>query len=220
MDEAKPNEPKEPSASAGAVCRQCAAPLPAGSAFCNRCGANQEGERPAKAFTAAAPGAPPAEETLWRGRYSLKAAMHLWLLWALWITLVLGLYLRFVDATTPLANGAVLALALGPALVSLGQALLRKLTLRYRLTNHRLFTERGLLARQHDELELIRVDDVAVHQNVLQRLFDVGTVRVLSTDSSSPELRLEGVPRPLAVKEEIRTQVRARRARTTFLETL
>ncbi len=207
--------PNRPSAS----CRACGAELPEASAFCNRCGAGQDGERPARPF-AATGGALPPEEALWAGRYSLKAALHLWILWALWIVLVLGLYLRFVATTTATKNGLVFALAAGPALWSLAQALVRKLTLRYRLTNHRLFMERGLLSRQHDELELIRVDDVSVRQNLLQRLFDVGTVTVLSTDTTNPELCIEGIEHPLALKEQIRAQVRARRARTTFLETL
>ncbi len=209
MEEAKP-----------VTCSQCSAELPVGSAFCNRCGANQDGERPAKPFPAAHAGAPVPEETLWSGRYSLKAAVHLWIGWALWITLVLGLYLRFMEEKTTLWNEIAFGVAAGPALWSLGRALVRKFSLRYRLTNHRLFTERGLFSRQHDELELIRVDDVSVHQNFLQRLFDVGTVTVLSTDTSNPELLIEGITHPLVLKEQIRGQVRARRARTTFLETL
>lgn len=202
------------------TCRLCSAELEPKSAFCNRCGASQDGERPAKAFAPATPGTLPPEETLWTGRYSLRAAAHLWLLCALWILVVLAVYLRFVETRNALGNGLVLALGVGPALWSLTQALIQKVTQRYRLTNHRLFTDRGLLSRRHDELELIRIDDIAVRQNLLQRLFDVGTVTVLSTDTSSPRLEIEGIEHPLAVKEQIRVQVRARRARTTYLETL
>ncbi|NOT30404.1 MAG: PH domain-containing protein [Planctomycetes bacterium] len=202
------------------TCRQCSAELAAGSAFCNRCGASQEGERPAKAFAPPTAGALPPEETLWKGRYALRAAAHHWLLCALWILVVLTVYLSIVEVRSALGSGLVTLLGVGPALWFLALALLQKLTQRYRLTNQRLFTERGLLRRQHDELELIRIDDVAVRQNLLQRLFDVGTVTVLSTDSSSPRLEIEGIEHPLAVKEQIRAQVRARRARTTYLETL
>ena len=74
----------------GATCRQCSAELAPGSAFCNRCGASQDGERPAKSFAPAATGGLPPEEALWSGRYSLRAAMHLWLLWGAWIVLEIG----------------------------------------------------------------------------------------------------------------------------------
>lgn len=202
-------------------CRRCSAELPAGSAFCNRCGSSQleETESGPGPLAARGTGEQPPEEELWAGRYSLRAAAHLGILAAAWAVLVAVLYPRLAERTARLDRIA-LAIALLPGLAALGHALLRRFTLRYRLTNQRLFTDRGLLRRDHDELELIRVDDVAVRQNLLQRLLGVGTIRVLSTDASSPELLMEGIARPLEVKEQLRLQVRARRARTTFLENL
>lgn len=201
-------------------CKDCSAELPPGSVFCNRCGASQVEERPARPF-AAAPATPAQpEETLWKGRYALRAGAHLWLLAALWASLVLLASLQLEMTGGTRANLTVMAVALVPAVVVLLQGLVRKLGLRYRLSNHRLFTVRGILARQHDELELIRVDDVSVRQNLLQRWWGVGTVTVLSTDASNPRLEMQGIERPLEVKELIRAQVRARRARTTFLENL
>jgi membrane protein YdbS with pleckstrin-like domain len=207
-------------------CRQCSAELPESSAFCNRCGAAQGDARPPVAPsappepTAKGGRAMPPEEPLWSGRYSLRAAAQLWILSGAWIALVVWLYLRYVETSSQKLNLTVASVALLPAAWALCLGLYRKLTLRYRLTNHRLFTQRGLLGRDNDEVELIRVDDVSVHQNVLQRVFDVGTITVISTDSSSPRLLMEGIQQPMAVKEEIRNQVRARRSRATFLETI
>jgi hypothetical protein len=45
-------------------------------------------------------------------------------------------------------------------------------------------------------------------------------VHVLSTDATNPRLAMEGIADPLALKELLREHVRARRARTTFLESL
>jgi len=201
-------------------CRQCSAALPPGSAFCNRCGASQVDESTSGAMPLPPAGAPGPEQPLWTGRYSLRAATHLWVLSALWMALVMALYLRFVGTRTQRYDLIALAAGLAPAVLALGRALIRRLSLRYKLTNHRLFTDRGLFSRQHDELELIRVDDISVRQNFLQRLFGVGAVKVMSTDPSSPELIMEGIARPLEVKELLRTQVRARRSRTTFMESL
>jgi uncharacterized membrane protein YdbT with pleckstrin-like domain len=204
-------------------CEECSIVIPADSAFCHRCGAPQteaaSGPTPQRPF-APQPGDLPPEAELWRGRYSMKAGAHLWLFWAVWMALVAVGYMRFLEAPRDETKWIALGVALLPGPFVLLNLLLRKLTLRYRLTNHRLFVVRGLLARQHDELELIRVDDVSVRQNLMQRLFGVGTVHVLSTDATNPRLAMEGIADPLALKELLREHVRARRARTTFLESL
>lgn len=203
-------------------CRQCASEIPDASPFCNRCGAAQEVEAPApvgRPFVAP-PAAQPPEEDLWRGRYSMKDGAHLWLFWGVWMALVGVGYWKLLDAPSVETKWIALGLALLPGPLILLRLLVRKLTLRYRLTNYRLFIVRGLFARQHDELELIRVDDVSVRQNLMQRVFGVGTVQVISTDTTSPRLDMEGIAEPLELKELLRENVRARRARTTFLEAL
>jgi uncharacterized membrane protein YdbT with pleckstrin-like domain len=115
----------------------------------------------------------------------------------------------------------VLAAAAFPA-VSLGWTLLvRKLSVRYRLTTHRLFRETGVLVRKFDELELLRIDDVAVRQNLLQRIFNVGTVVVVApTDATDPRVEMHGIENPIEVKEQIRTQVRERRRGSVHFESL
>ncbi len=200
-------------------CRQCAAEIVEESAFCNRCGAEQAVRGPLDPR----PGAgaePPPEETVWRGRYSARADLHLWLLWVVWVGVVIAAHVLFVTASTTWTTLTFLALGLFPAAWIAVRTLLRKLSVRYRLTNQRFFRQRGILSRHHDELELIRVDDIEVTQNLVQRLFGVGTVTIVSTDATHPRLPLEGIREPLETKEKIRTLVRARRSRTTFLETL
>ena len=201
-------------------CSQCSAALPTGSAFCNRCGVGQVDESTSGAVRLVQAGVPVPEQSLWKGRYSLRAATHLWIFSALWMGLVVALYLRYLGKRTQLHDEIALVAGLVPGLLALWSTMIRGLSLRYRLTNHRLFTERGILSRQHDELELIRVDDISVSQTILQRLFGVGVVKLLSTDPTSPELVMEGIAHPLEVKELLRSQVQARRSRTTFMETL
>jgi len=91
---------------------------------------------------------------------------------------------------------------------------------RYRLTTQRLFVDRGILSRATDQLELIRVDDVRIHQRFLDRLFNVGTVEVLSTDVSDAKTRIIGIREPDRVAEHIRQHMRALRRRSLFIENL
>lgn len=91
---------------------------------------------------------------------------------------------------------------------------------RYRLTSQRLFIDRGLLSRTTDQLELIRVDDVRVRQRVVDRLFHIGSVDVLSTDVSDAKMSIVGIAGPDAVAEHIRTNMRQLRQKSLFIENL
>jgi membrane protein YdbS with pleckstrin-like domain len=84
---------------------------------------------------------------------------------------------------------------------------------RYRLTNQRLFARKGWLSRQVQELELYRVQDVALHQTMLDRLFGIGTIDVIANDPTTPRLTLPGIKSPDAVKEDIRNAYRTSRRR-------
>lgn len=86
-------------------------------------------------------------------------------------------------------------------------------SLRYRLTSQRLFVQKGLIAKHLEELELFRVKDVTVKQGILQRLLGFGTIIVLSTDDSNPQVTLIGINKPLDVKETIRNSFRTARKR-------
>lgn len=84
---------------------------------------------------------------------------------------------------------------------------------RYRLTTQRLFAQTGLIAKNLEEVELFRVKDVTLSQGVLDRMLGTGTVKVLSTDDTAPELELAGILEPMATKEQIRNAFRAARQR-------
>lgn len=78
---------------------------------------------------------------------------------------------------------------------------------RYALSEDRLFLKRGFLNVQHDEIVLYRVRDLRVTVNLWQRIFGVGSVKVVSTDKSIPELTLKNIKQPNEVKELIHEHV-------------
>ena len=78
---------------------------------------------------------------------------------------------------------------------------------RYALSEDRLFLKRGFLNVHQDEVVLYRVRDLRVSQSLWQRVFGVGTVTVISTDKSIPELALKNIRQPNEVKELIHEYV-------------
>jgi membrane protein YdbS with pleckstrin-like domain len=140
-----------------------------------------------------------------------------------WLIGLVVVYVQLVPEETKKQSWVLYVLAalvLLPALWVFWMILVRKLTVRYRLSTHRLFKEEGILRRSINEVELVRVDDVSVAQNLIQRVFNVGRVTVISTDATDPRTELVGIHDPIKVKELVRTHVRKWRDKSLHMEHL
>jgi uncharacterized membrane protein YdbT with pleckstrin-like domain len=121
---------------------------------------------------------------------------------------------------------ALLLIAAVPGLLwslwTVGRMLIDPINLRYWLTTDRLFIRRGILRRTTDQTELIRVDDIRVHQGIIDRVFGIGNVEVdCESDITDAKLVLAGVDDPTHVAELVRTGMqKLRRARGVFVEKL
>ena len=78
---------------------------------------------------------------------------------------------------------------------------------RYALSKDRLFLSVGFLNIKDDEILLYRVRDIDTSRTLWQRLFGVGTVVVMSSDKSMPNLVLKNIKDPVGIKELIHEQV-------------
>ena len=77
----------------------------------------------------------------------------------------------------------------------------------YRLSEDRIFCERGLLSIHEEEILLYRVRDLELRMSLGQRIFGVGSVVVHSSDKTMPTLELRNIKRPREVKEQLFRQV-------------
>lgn len=78
---------------------------------------------------------------------------------------------------------------------------------RYSLSEDRLFVSEGFLNLKDDEILLYRVRDIDTRRSLWQRMFGVGTVIVVSSDKTMPNLVLKNIKDPVMVKELIHKQV-------------
>jgi membrane protein YdbS with pleckstrin-like domain len=143
--------------------------------------------RAAKASTA--PSAEP-EQQLWRGSFSPKAMIGCWF-WAGLISIVAIALCFFIPPPIPLIAAAIIVpLAwLLPAMYLLYE----RLSVDYTLTNQRFMHKTGLLRRVSNRIEVIDIDDVTYEQGLIERLFGVGTIKLLSSDVSDPKVLLRGI---------------------------
>jgi len=131
-----------------------------------------------------------SEYPVWTGRTSQWMNLPSFLLWG-----VLGLSVVLL----PLSAGVILW---------------RYLVVRnevFELTSERLKMHSGVLNKKTSELELYRVTDTQYFQPFWLRLVGLAHVDVVSSDKTSPLVRIAAVPDAHTLREQLRTLVEARR---------
>jgi hypothetical protein len=127
-----------------------------------------------------------------------------------------GLVRAFSDSMFAVLEGLELEDAAAPAQPTAGSASPEEerilwegrpfmtLRVRYELTNHRLRIYRGLIGRDIEEIDLVRIRDTKVKQHAGERAMNIGDITIISHDKTNPEIVLHNVNEPLEVRETIR----------------
>lgn len=75
---------------------------------------------------------------------------------------------------------------------------------KYTITSERLKIVRGLLARNVENFELVRIQDIDFKQGVGERMLGIGDINIRGHDPSNPEIVLRNVVKPEEVYEILR----------------
>ena len=75
---------------------------------------------------------------------------------------------------------------------------------RFEITSQRVRIERGVFSKSRQDTELYRIDDIALEQPLGMRMLGHAILFLRSTDRSTPEIRLYGVPGLAALSEKLR----------------
>jgi uncharacterized membrane protein YdbT with pleckstrin-like domain len=154
------------------------------------------------------------EESLWQGTFSSRAMIGNWIL-AGAVTVILPIIIVMVGIGNRYTWLGYLVLSLGMWLWFALQLAFRKLTVRYRLTSQRLIHESGLLKRVTNRMEVIDIDDVTFEQKIVERMMGVGSIKIISSDRTDPELWMRGIENVRHVAtliDDIRRKERRKRA--------
>jgi membrane protein YdbS with pleckstrin-like domain len=71
----------------------------------------------------------------------------------------------------------------------------------------RIDTEVGILSKDLNSIELFRISDMELKQGVIERLLRIGTIRIFSTDATTPELTLYQIPKAREVYKYLQNQI-------------
>ena len=81
-----------------------------------------------------------------------------------------------------------------------------------KITSQRVEFVKGIVTSQQESIELYRASDTDYSQSLLQKLFGVGYVRLISADSTAPLVQIP-VSNPRNLRDQIRECIRDERQR-------
>jgi uncharacterized membrane protein YdbT with pleckstrin-like domain len=135
----------------------------------------------------------PGEQVIYDGHPSWRSVMSLYLQGAA-VGLVLGVIFWF--AFGPGIAILTFAACLGIAIVV---GLVRRIFVRFTITDQRLRIQRGILARAVQQTRIDRVQNVNTHQTAVQRLLRVGGVDFDTAGADDGSFAFHGVNDPAEV---------------------
>ncbi len=107
--------------------------------------------------------------------------------------------LGLTESQSLIAGGYRLLAGLGLGLVVVLVLVMKMVRLkmtRYEVSPDRIEWSRGILDRRGDNLDMFRVIDLKMRRSVIDCIFGIGTVGLITTDKSDPEFEFEKVRRP------------------------
>lgn len=81
------------------------------------------------------------------------------------------------------------------------------LSVHYRITSERVRITEGILGKDREDIELVRVQDIDISQGVSERMLGIGDIHIRSHDPSNPVTALNNVSNPTEVHEILRRAV-------------
>lgn len=107
-------------------------------------------------------------------------------------------------------NTYMLCVLLSPLVLPLLYAFWVYLTVRccqIVITTRRVMIRSGVLNKTTDEIELYRVKDVRALEPFAYRMFDRGSLVLMSSDRTTPEFRIEAIPDIHTIRNTVSEQV-------------
>ena len=78
---------------------------------------------------------------------------------------------------------------------------------KYTLTTQRFRVRTGVLSKEFDDLELYRVKDLTMRQAFIERMAGLGEITMITSDATTPMVRLHAIAEPMQVHDAVRNAV-------------
>jgi membrane protein YdbS with pleckstrin-like domain len=152
------------------------------------------------------------KRVLYSGVPSWKCYLGYYVAAGLAAVIAIAIMRALSDANTSTGTkilGVIIPIA-ASAVYMFGLTIYRR-TIRYRVTNTVIETERGFLSKKIEVLQLWRCKDVAFRQNLIDRILGIAHIDVYASDVTTPHVEISGVPASRELFENLRDSIELQR---------
>jgi uncharacterized membrane protein YdbT with pleckstrin-like domain len=103
------------------------------------------------------------------------------------------------------------AIPLGVTVIFMFVVTLYRRSVKFRITNTVIETERGIISKRIDVLQLWRCRDVRYKQNLVDRILGIAHVEVFAQDATTSHLEIVGLPASRQLFEQLRDSIEIQR---------
>jgi membrane protein YdbS with pleckstrin-like domain len=151
-------------------------------------------------------------KTFYEGVPSWKAYLGFYVLGGFGAAAMIAILNLISGSGAPLMTKAlnVLIPTAVAAVFMFGVTLYRR-SIKFRVTNTAIETERGLLSKSIDVMQLWRCRDVRYKQNLVDRILGIAHIEVFAQDVTTPHIEIVGMPASRQLFENLRDSIEIQR---------
>lgn len=166
-------------------------------------------------FARAAAATAPSDETrktLYDGVPSWKAFLGHYFIVVVTALVLIGLLTWMnSETTTTMRKLANVLIPIAAGVVFFFAITLYRKSIRFRVTSTVIETERGILSKRIDVLQLWRCKDVQYRQNLVDRMLGIAHIIVFAHDETTPKIEIVGMPASRQLFEQLRDSIEIQR---------
>ncbi len=153
----------------------------------------------------------PERKMLYEGVPSWKAFLGHYIMLSMITLAVVAIIVRVDTESTMISRTWHILVPVAIAAVIFFGLVLYRRSIKFRVTNTIIETERGLLAKRIDVLQLWRCKDVQYKQNLLDRMLGIAHIVVFTSDETTPQIEIVGMPASRQLFEQLRDSIEIQR---------
>lgn len=150
--------------------------------------------------------------TLYEGVPSWKAYLGYYVIASFAAVAAIGILHLIEGSGAPLQTKILnTAIPVAVAAVFMFGVTLYRRSIKFRVTNTVIETERGIISKRIDVLQLWRCRDVLYRQNIVDRILGIAHIEVFAQDATTSHLEIVGLPASRQLFEQLRDSIEMQR---------